>query len=44
MSLVKIAVRNTGETKPTRHYSAKQEKIIASRLGGRVTPNSGATP
>lgn len=44
MSLVKIAVRNKGETKPTRHYSTRQEKSIASKLGGRVTPNSGATP
>ena len=39
--------RNTsvgGETKPTRHYSRKQEKSVAKAIGGRTTPNSGATP
>lgn len=39
--------RNTpvgGDTKPTRHYSKKQEKSVAKAIGGRTTPNSGATP
>ena len=30
--------------KPTRYYSSKQEKAVASAVGGRKTPNSGATP
>ena len=29
---------------PTRHFSAKQEKSVAKAIGGRQTPNSGATP
>ena len=29
--------------KPTRFYSNKQEKKIAKQVGGRQTPNSGAT-
>ena len=29
--------------KPTRYYSDKQEKSIAKDLGGKQTPNSGAT-
>lgn len=28
----------------TRKYSSKQEKLVAKNLGGRVQPNSGATP
>lgn len=28
----------------TRKYSSKQEKYVAKTLGGRVQPNSGATP
>ncbi len=28
----------------TRKYSSKQEKYVAKQLGGRVQPNSGATP
>ena len=28
----------------TRKYSSKQEKYVAKKLGGRVQPNSGATP
>ena len=32
-----------GETKPTRYYSDKQEKQVASRLRGKQTANSGAT-
>lgn len=30
--------------KPTRWYSSKQEKDVAKAVGGRQTPNSGATP
>lgn len=29
--------------KPTRYYSDRQEKKIAKAVGGRKTPNSGAT-
>ena len=29
---------------PTRHYSSRQEKSVAKAIGGRQTPNSGATP
>lgn len=28
----------------TRKYSSKQEKHVAKKLGGKVQPNSGATP
>lgn len=28
----------------TRKYSSKQEKYVARNLGGKVQPNSGATP
>lgn len=28
----------------TRKHSSKQEKYVAKQLGGRVQPNSGATP
>lgn len=28
---------------PTRYYSRKQEEYVANYLGGRLTPNSGAT-
>lgn len=31
------------ETRPTRWYSTKQEKQVAKVVGGRKTPNSGAT-
>ena len=30
--------------KPTRHFSSRQEKTVAKAVGGRQTPNSGATP
>ena len=30
--------------RPTRWYSNKQEKQVVKQLGGRQTPNSGATP
>ena len=29
--------------KPTRFYSSKQEKAVAKAVGGKQTPNSGAT-
>lgn len=29
--------------KPTRYFSKKQEKAVAASLGGKTTPNSGAT-
>lgn len=35
--------RDTGEKHPTRYFSSRQEKAISSAVGGRVTPNSGAT-
>ena len=30
--------------KPTRHFSSRQEMTVAKAVGGRQTPNSGATP
>ena len=30
--------------RPTRFYSSRQEKAVAKALGGKKTPNSGATP
>ena len=30
--------------RPTRFYSNKQEKAVAKAVGGKQTPNSGATP
>lgn len=36
--------RNTNESHPTRWYSSRQEKNVAQAVGGRITPNSGATP
>lgn len=35
--------RDTGEKKPTRYYSDRQEKSIARAVGGKQTANSGAT-
>lgn len=32
-----------GEKKPTRYFSKKQENIVAEAVGGKRTPNSGAT-
>ena len=29
--------------KPTRYYSSRQEKKVAKAIGGKQTPNSGAT-
>lgn len=43
MSLLKVAVRDTGEKKPTRHYSRKQEVGVSRKLKGTLTSNSGAT-
>ena len=34
----------TMPNRPTRFYSDKQEKKVVKTLGGRQTPNSGATP
>lgn len=36
--------RDADQTKPTRYYSNKQEKAVASAIGGRKVANSGATP
>lgn len=36
--------RETNESHPTRWYSSRQEKDVAQAIGGRITPNSGATP
>ena len=45
MSFQRRPIREkTGVKKPTRSYSKKQENDIANALGGRVMPNSGATP
>lgn len=35
--------KDTGEIKPTRYYSDKQEKTVAKAIKGRQTSNSGAT-
>lgn len=35
---------DSGGKKPTRHYSDMQEKAVAKAIGGKQTPNSGATP
>lgn len=35
--------KETNKTKPTRYFSTRQENSIASAVGGRRTPNSGAT-
>ena len=32
------------KNKPTRHFSKIQEKQVAKLIGGKTTPNSGATP
>ena len=41
---MKIGLRQKdGEKKPTRFYSKKQEAAVAKTIGGKVTPNSGAT-
>ena len=41
----KFGKYNVDETnKPTRYFSKKQEDNVAKVIGGRTTPNSGATP
>lgn len=35
--------KDTGEKKPTRYFSNKQETAVASAIGGRKVANSGAT-
>ena len=42
MSLYKTSIKGE-ENKPTRYYSKKQENKIAKAIGGKTTPNSGAT-
>lgn len=42
MAVGHITRNKTGETKPTRYYSKKQETKIAEAIGGRRVPNSGA--
>ena len=41
---VRQRVKEGEAPKPTRFYSAKQEKTVAKAIGGRQTANSGATP
>lgn len=41
---LKTPIDDEGKKKPTRYYSDKQEKSVAKAVGGRKTPNSGATP
>lgn len=36
-------VKDTGEEKPTRYFSNKQEQSVAETIGGRKVANSGAT-
>lgn len=36
-------INKDGSKKPTRYYSSKQEKNIASHFNGKQTKNSGAT-
>ena len=35
--------KDTGEKKPTRYYSSRQEQSVAQAVGGKQTANSGAT-
>ena len=37
-------VKETDKPKPTRYYSNKQEKAVATAVNGKQTKNSGATP
>lgn len=41
---VRQRIKEGENPKPTRYYSAKQEKAVAKAIGGTQTPNSGATP
>lgn len=43
MSSLYRAKRVEDGTKPTRHYSSRQEQSIAKAVNGRTTKNSGAT-
>lgn len=36
--------KDSDQPKPTRYYSNRQEKAVASAIGGRKVANSGATP
>ena len=38
-----VKKRETGEKPPTRYFSTTQEKQVEKELGGKRTPNSGAT-
>ena len=40
---IKERFKDADKPKPTRWYSSKQEKAVAKKLGGKTTPNSGAT-
>lgn len=41
---LKERVKEGSKPKPTRYYSSKQEETVAKAIGGKITPNSGATP
>ena len=41
---VRVRQKEGEQPKPTRYFSSKQEKKVASAVGGRQTSNSGATP
>ena len=41
---VRQRVKEGENPKPTRYFSARQEKTVAKATGGRQTANSGATP
>lgn len=40
---IKVREKEGSKGLPTRHFSSKQEKAVAKAIGGRPTPNSGAT-
>ena len=40
---VKTREKEGSKGLPTRYYSSKQEKAVAKAIGGKQTPNSGAT-
>lgn len=40
---IKVREKEGSKGLPTRHFSSKQEKAVAKAIGGRQTPNSGAT-
>jgi hypothetical protein len=39
----KKRTKDGDKPKPTRYYSKKQEEAVAKAVGGKLTPNSGAT-